>query len=39
MKNPHVDISHVGPSTCHMLSELLSDKTTQQLLYRLQLWK
>jgi len=31
MKNPHVDISHVAPSTCHMVSELLNDKTTPQL--------
>jgi len=39
MKNSHVDISHVGPFTCHMVSEVFSDKITQQLLYRLQLWK
>jgi hypothetical protein len=28
----HVDIGHVGPSTCHMVSEVLIDKTTQLLL-------
>lgn len=38
MKNPHVDISQVGPSTCCMVSEVFSDKTTQ-LLYKLQLLK
>jgi len=28
MKNLHANISHVGPFTCHMVSELLSDKIT-----------
>jgi hypothetical protein len=39
MKKPHVDIGRVGPSTCHMVSEVLSNKTTQLLLHRLQVWK
>jgi hypothetical protein len=29
LKNLHVNISHAGPFTCHMVSELLSDKITQ----------